>query len=250
MKKLSELRLAKGEILAIQRDLIARGYLHLPGEPNGGGGPLTDAAYAAWQNDDSPPAPSAVPLADLIVRTASRFVGLREVISNREWDNPATPAKEARLSFELREMMRPSPWEPGWAYCSAFSEGVVLEAMRKGNYPAATLAAFAEPMGAHVVTAAREFGKLGLLRDTPKRGAIWFGKWGSSASGHAGIVEAPNGGIMATIEANTGPGKAAGEFSAGDREGDWIDRRTRNVRQNGALRTIGFVWPEDVAGMG
>ena len=29
---------------------------------------------------------------------------------------------------ELRKLMRPSPWEEGWAYCAAYCEGVVAAA--------------------------------------------------------------------------------------------------------------------------
>ena len=56
-------------------------------------------------------------LAAQIVREASRFVGLREVRRNSDWDNPRTPERDYALAEELRQLMRPSPWEEGWAYC-------------------------------------------------------------------------------------------------------------------------------------
>ena len=67
-------------------------------------------------------------LAQGIIRQASRFIGLREVKPNADWDNPNTPGNDRALVDELRSLMRSSPWEPGWAYCAAFAEGMVLAA--------------------------------------------------------------------------------------------------------------------------
>ena len=69
-------------------------------------------------------------LAQGIIRQASRFIGLREVKPNADWDNPNTPGPDRVLVDELRSLMRSSPWEPGWAYCAAFAEGMVLAALR------------------------------------------------------------------------------------------------------------------------
>ena len=69
-------------------------------------------------------------LAAQIVREASRFVGLREVRRNSDWDNPRTPERDFALAEELRALMRPSPWEEGWAYCAAYAEGVVVAALQ------------------------------------------------------------------------------------------------------------------------
>ena len=69
-------------------------------------------------------------LAQGIIRHASRFVGLREVKPNANWDNPSTPGPDRALVDELRSLMRQSPWEEGWAYCAAFAEGMVLAALR------------------------------------------------------------------------------------------------------------------------
>ena len=69
-------------------------------------------------------------LAQGIIRQASRFIGLREVKPNADWDNPNTPGNDRALVDELRSLMRQSPWEPGWAYCAAFAEGMVLAVIR------------------------------------------------------------------------------------------------------------------------
>ena len=53
-------------------------------------------------------------LAQGIIRHASRFVGLREVKPNADWDNPSTPGPDRVLVDELRALMRQSPWEEGW----------------------------------------------------------------------------------------------------------------------------------------
>lgn len=67
----------------------------------------------------------------LIIREASRFVGLREVRPNAQWDNPSTPGPDAVLVSELRVAMRPTPWQEGWAYCAAFCEAVIRRVLHR-----------------------------------------------------------------------------------------------------------------------
>ena len=71
----------------------------------------------------APASITAEVLGDQIVREASRFVGLREVRRNSDWDNPKTPERDYALAEELRRLMRPSPWEEGWAYCAGLCRG-------------------------------------------------------------------------------------------------------------------------------
>lgn len=181
-------------------------------------------------------------LANAIIRYASRFIGLREVRPNAEWNNPATRGDDAELSRELREIMRPSPWEPGWAYCAAFCEGVVASAL---FWLGLSNAHFRAVMSPHVLTSAREFRKLGLLSVDPAPGSIWLAQHGQSNNGHAGIVTASEGGRtkIATIEANT---SLDSSNPAKDREGDWITTRIFPVRGRGTLRTLGFVTPSAI----
>lgn len=182
-------------------------------------------------------------LSNAIVRTASRFIGLREVKANAEWDNPATPGSETALSGELRAMMRPAPWEPGWAYCAAFAEGVVTTALRSLGATPDEVARFASVMSPHCVTAANRFRQRGLLSQLPAPGAIWLARHGSTSNGHAGLVTAISPTTMATIEANT---SLDATTPAKEREGDWITTRLRDPATNGKLRTLGFITPEAV----
>ena len=47
---------------------------------------------------------NATDLANAIVRQAGRFIGLREVRPNAEWENPKTPGRDLALAEELRTM--------------------------------------------------------------------------------------------------------------------------------------------------
>lgn len=186
---------------------------------------------------------TAEQLGNEIVRVAGQFIGLREVRPNADWDNPRTPSVEAALARVLRDMMRPSPWEPGWAYCAAFCEGVVTSAMKYSGATSAHVRRWQETMTPHCVTSAANFRKLRLLSGTATTGAIWLARHGSTSNGHAGIVTAIRGEWLCTIEANTSLDATSAEK---DREGDWITTRIFPRRGRGRLQTIGFITPESV----
>ena len=113
-----------------------------------------------------------------IIRQASRFIGLREVKPNADWDNPQTPQRDATLAGELRALMRPSPWEEGWAYCAAFAEGVVTAALKALGSTADQIAKWQRVMTPHCVTSAANFKSRGLLSDDPETGAVWLARHG------------------------------------------------------------------------
>ena len=194
---------------------------------------------------ETPPVVVVTPadrLADLIIREASRFVGLREISPNRNWDDPSTPGDDAALVIALKTMMRSAPWEDGWAYCAAFCEGVVKTALRKGEFHSDIVSAVAKTLGPSVMSSFTACKDKGLIHDTPKRGAIFFWQNGSGWTGHAGIVSAWDGGsAMATIEANTSANK-----NGNQREGDWITTKTRNYKGERPFKARGFLWPEDI----
>jgi hypothetical protein len=175
-------------------------------------------------------------LATAIIREASRFIGLREVRPNAEWNNPSTPGPDTALVQELRAMMRPSPWQPGWAYCAAFVEGVVVRALKE-HAPK-----FAALFGPHCMTNVRAFRQRNLLVALPARGAIWLARHGGTDQGHAGIVTTTSdvSRIMATIEANTSLDPST---PSQEREGDWITTRMRKIDGAGSLVTQGFIHP-------
>lgn len=179
-------------------------------------------------------------LAQGIIRQANRFIGLREVKPNADWDNPNTSGPDRALVDELRSLMRQSPWEEGWAYCAAFAEGVVLAALRSLVATPAQIQRWQSTMTPHCVTSAGNFTKLGLLSPTTAPGAIWIARHDSTRNGHAGIVTALRGLSMSTIEGNTSLDPSSAEK---EREGDWITHRIRFLKGSGTLKTLGFITP-------
>lgn len=177
-------------------------------------------------------------LTNMILREASRFIGLREVKPNARWDNPATPGLDTALCAELRALMRPAPWEEGWAYCAAFVEGVVVSALKRVGASEDQIRRFSKVMNAHVMSSFNGFKGLKLTAPQPTPGAVWFAQHGSSTRGHAGLVTTVKGGQMATIEANTSLDPST---PAKEREGDWITTRMRRTNTNGRLVTRGFL---------
>jgi len=186
---------------------------------------------------------TAARLGEQIATEALRFVGLREVRPNAAWDNPKTPGPETALTQELRALMRPTPWQPGWAYCAAFREAVVRAAFANLGITAAEGARFFNTMGPGVRVSFRAFAALKLTSAEPARGAIWFARHGTSANGHAGIVTAHGQGLLGTIEDNT---SLDSRNTAKDREGDWITSRLFPAKGRGPLVTLGFVTPEAI----
>lgn len=164
-----------------------------------------------------------------LIAHATNYVGLVEIEQNSRWSKPA-------LSASLLEFMRRVPWwAPGAAYCAAFDGAMVcqtLEAAQSDPQP------FLKVWTAHCMTNVRKMREMALLSAAPVKGALWLARHGSTDSGHAGIVTDLSGDSMATIEGNTSAGRAGSQ-----RNGDGIYARSRNIRQNGDLRTQGFVHP-------
>jgi len=180
-------------------------------------------------------------LANMILKIALEFVGLKEIKPNARFDDPKTPGVDVEKCERLRAMMRPAPWKEGWAHCAAFVEGVVCEALRRCGATEEMVQRFARIHGAHVMTNVREVIRLGLLSPAPSIGALWLAQFGSTSKGHEGIVQVPvvNPGRMTTVESNTSAGPA--QTANGDREGDWITSKSRSHRTNGKLKTRGFL---------
>ena len=189
----------------------------------------------------TPPRITELALANMIIHVASEFVGLKETKANKEWDNPKTKGPDPIVSGRLKLLMRPSPWEDGWAYCAAFAEGMVSEALLRCGGTAEMVRRFTAVHTPGVMRNVRAFEKLGLVSPTPSMGALWLAQHGTTDQGHEGIVTNPfvRAGRMGTIEANTSAGPA--QTAAADREGDWITEKERNHTTNGKLRTRGFI---------
>lgn len=184
----------------------------------------------------------------LIIREASRFIGLREVKPNADWDNPATPGPDAALVKELSELMRPTPWEPGWAYCAAFCEAIVSQVLQDVAATHDESQRFLRVMGPGVRASFNAFKERKLTTPTPVPGAIWFARHGTTDQGHAGIVTSVSiaSQQMSTIEANT---SLDSKDPRKDREGDWITTKTFSAKGRGDLVTLGFVTPRAICNL-
>ncbi|WP_395737467.1 hypothetical protein [Prosthecobacter sp.] len=182
-------------------------------------------------------------LGNQIVREAGRFVGLREVRPNADWDNPKTSGPDAALVLELKTLMRPSPWEEGWSYCAAFAEAMVRCALIRLAVTPAEAAKFLDVMSPGVLLSYNRFKERKLINPNPCVGALWLARHGSTERGHAGIVTSKSlaGMNISTIEGNT---SLDSKDLAKDREGDWITPRTFPATGRGDLRTLGFVQPD------
>lgn len=180
-------------------------------------------------------------LARLIIVEARRYCGLREVKPNASWDNPSTPGPDTALVAELRAGMRQSPWEEGWAYCAAFAEHIIAAALLKWGATPEQIKKWHDTMTPGCMNAVRAFRELGLLSPNPVPGALWLARHGTTADGHAGLVELSHAPQMDTIEANTSSGQ-----SGSQRDGDWITTRLRPISGPGDLRTQGFVHPSSI----
>lgn len=191
---------------------------------------------------------SAEDFGTMIIREASRFIGLREVKPNAEWDNPSTPGPDTALVKELRELMRPTPWEEGWSYCAAFCEAMVRRTLQRVAATREESQRFLSVMGPGVRASFNAFKERKLTTPTPVPGAIWFARHGNTEKGHAGIVTSISiaSQQMSTVEANT---SLDSRDPAKDREGDWITTRTFMAKGRGDLVTLGFVTPRAICNL-
>lgn len=189
---------------------------------------------------------TAETLAHEIIRQAAKFTGLKEVKPNADWDLPSTPGRDDGLARLLRDLMRPSPWQEGWAYCAAFCEAAVRAALIAQRIPAEECAKFLAIHGPGVMNNVRAFQGRGLLSPFPVRGAIWLARHGMTDKGHAGIVtacEEGKRGRLSTIEANT---SLDASTPVKERDGDWITTRVFPSEGRGQLKTQGFITPQSI----
>lgn len=180
-------------------------------------------------------------LANMIIKVAREFVGLVETRPNAQWDDAKTKGPDPEINARLIAMMRPAPWEPGWAHCAAFVEGVVCVSLERCGASQDQIRQFSRIHTPHVMSNVRAFTSRKLLSPTPSMGALGMAQHGTTDRGHEWIVTVPviSPGRMGTIESNTSAGPA--QTAEGDREGDWITEKTRAHNTNGKLRTRGFL---------
>jgi hypothetical protein len=188
-----------------------------------------------------PPRITELALAQMVLKVALELVGLKEIRHNSKWDDPTTHQWDQEKSDRVIALMRPAPWEPGWAYCIALVEGIYRDALTRCGATDEEVKKFSRVIGAHVMTSYRNFEAKGLVSPLPTMGAIWLAQHGKTDTGHAGIVVSQNkGSTMNTFEGNTSKQFDPANPKA-EREGDWITLKTRKNGINGDLKTRGFV---------
>ena len=180
-----------------------------------------------------------------ILSIAMQFNNLREIVSNKDWDNPATPGKDRELVGKLYAMLRATGWQDGWAYCAAFVDAVVCEALRQEGATSDQVRLFTKPMQLGVMNSVRAFKEAGLSQSFPGKepGTIWLARHGSTDQGHCGFVIAFESQSLSTIEANTSKDAKSADAQ---REGDWITTRVFSAAGRGTLRTQCFVTPTHI----
>ena len=167
-----------------------------------------------------------------VLSKASEFVGLVETRSNARWSGKTD---------KIVEWMGSVGWQPGWPYCIAACEAVYKWAYSYLGIREVYDASLASVLSPHVMSSYRVALARKLLKLRPIPGAIALWSVNSARdTGHAGVVEAVDGLVLKTIEANTSSGK-------GDqREGDGFFRKLRsfalNEKRNG-LTLLGFIHP-------
>lgn len=161
---------------------------------------------------------------ELIISKAHQFVGLVETRSNAEWDDPLTPGIDASARL-LRATLSAAGWQPGWAYCAAFVEGVW--SLAYAEIGSSQLIKVKNLLTPSVMQSFEHCQAAGLISRIPVPGAIMFMQNGKSWTGHSGIVEKTDGERIWNIEANTSPSPLS---TAADREGQGVfDRKQRRI---------------------
>ncbi len=167
----------------------------------------------------------------LIIDIAREFIGLYEIKQNSVWDN-----KEK--SDKLLQLMKPTGFKPGYAYCMCFCLGMWRAAK--------------QPVYNMTPGVVDSFNKVkDKTTKIPTPGSIFFMQLGRTAKGHSGIVVSYDevSKRLITIEGNTSPANKTVSASA-DREGDGIFQKSRILNFNPSstgLFFLGFLNPDNIA---
>lgn len=171
-----------------------------------------------------------------------KFEGLIELKRNASWDDPAIEGWQKQLSDNLSEyMLKIKYWTLGQPYCAAFVGATVLMSLEQCNLPTEK---FIKNWTAHVMTNVRYLKSNNILSITPSLGSIWLAKFGSTDSGHTGVVIDIKGDNLETIEGNTMSGPSKNQQA--QRNGDGIFRRKFHKSGRGTLKTQGFLSSENL----
>lgn len=125
--------------------------------------------------------------------------------------------------------------------CMAFSETIWRMAYKNLDAPVDIINDFSKKLNPSVMSSYNNF--KGSISKEPVPGSIFFMQKGTTANGHAGIVVGCDGKSLATLEANTSPGKAIS--AEADRNGDGVYKKIRSLdfTKTSGLHLLGFLHP-------
>lgn len=173
---------------------------------------------------------------------AERFEGFVEIRNNSSWDDPEKAGWQKEMSELLTKyMLKIQPWALGEPYCAACVGAFIIMALEDCKIPTSK---FERLWTAHVMTNVRFARKNSILSITPSLGSIWLARFGSSDSGHAGLVINIRGDNLETIEGNTVAGPSLNNQA--QRSGNGIFKRRFYKKGRGSLQTQGFLSAENI----
>lgn len=177
-----------------------------------------------------------------LIKRASEYEGYYEIKSNQDWDDPDIFGVQKEASDKLKkDMDKIKGWEPGYPYCAAYVGAFVTRALQDNKL---STEKFLNLWTAHVMTNVRYLLNKNILSITPSLGSIWLARFGSTDSGHTGVVIDIKGDNIITIEGNTSPGATADPDK--QRNGDGIYKRQFHKYGRGTLRTQGYLSAENL----
>lgn len=177
-----------------------------------------------------------------LIEIASRYEDFVEIKSNSQWDDPDIFGIQKKESDYLKAYMnKVEGWTPGAPYCAAAVGAFITIALEKNKLLPDK---FLDLWTAHVMTNVRYLHNRHLISITPSLGSIWLARYGSTDSGHTGIVVDIQGDNIITIEGNTSSGPTIDPSK--QRSGDGIYKRKFQKYGRGLLRTQGFLSAENV----
>lgn len=177
-----------------------------------------------------------------LIETASRYENFVEIKSNAEWDDSDVFGVQKKESDYIKGYMnKVVGWSPGAPYCAAAVGAFITISLEKNKISPEK---FLSLWTAHVMTNVRYLHNRHLISITPSLGSVWLARYGSTDSGHTGIVIDIQGDNIITIEGNTSQGATSDPSK--QRSGDGFYKRKFQKYGRGLLRTQGFLSAENV----
>lgn len=170
-----------------------------------------------------------------LLETCRPYMDLVETTANAVWSDPVR-------SKELEAGMLRAGWKPGWPYCMASVEFLVVKTYEALGAHPDVIRLIAQKLTPHVMTSYRNCGPYARSK-APEIGAIGFMRKGETDSGHAFIATLPGERTTSTFEGNTS--RLVGVLPEADRNGDgfYVKARPLVYRPTARLYLVGFLNP-------